>query len=206
MNGSITTSDAVRAIRAGEPVVLPFDTVYGLAADPGNEDAVQRLYELKGRGAEQPSALVAAAIDQLLECVPELRGTDELLLRRLLPGPLTLVVRNPARRLAWLSGRYPATIGVRVPDLRGPGAEVLQQVAVLVATSANRSGEADPRRLEEVPEEIRRDAGAVVDGGELPGTPSTVIDLTGPEPRILREGALPAAEALRRLGAAVRSG
>ena len=171
-----------------------------------NEDAVQRLYELKGRGAEQPSALVAAGVDQLLDCVPELRGADERLLRRLLPGPLTLVVRNPARRLAWLSGRHPDTIGVRVPDLRGAGAEVLQAVAVLVATSANRPGEADPKRLDEVPEEIRRDAGAVVDGGELAGTPSTVIDLTGPEPRILREGAMPAAEALRRLGAAVRSG
>ena len=83
---------------------------------------------------------------------------------------------------------------------------MLQTVAVLVATSANRPGGADPTRLDEVPEEIRRDAGAVVDGGELPGTPSTVIDLTGPEPRILREGAMPAAEALRRLGAAVRSG
>ena len=102
--------------------------------------------------------------------------------------------------------RHPETIGVRVPDLRGAGAEVLQAVAVLVATSANRPGEADPKRLDEVPEEIRRDAGAVVDGGELPGSPSTVIDLTGPEPRILREGALPAEEALRRLGAAVRSG
>jgi L-threonylcarbamoyladenylate synthase len=209
MNGSSTTSDldkAVRAVRAGEPVVLPFDTVYGLAADPGNEAAVQRLYELKGRGAEQPSALVAAGVDQLLDCVPELRGADELLLRRLLPGPLTLVVRNPARRLAWLSGRNPDTIGVRVPDLGRASAEVLRAVAVLVATSANRPGEADPRRLDEVPEEIRRDAGAVVDGGELPGTPSTVIDLTGSEPRILREGAMPAAEALRRLGAAVRSG
>jgi L-threonylcarbamoyladenylate synthase len=198
--------EAVRAVRAGEPVVLPFDTVYGLAADPGNEAAVQRLYEVKGRDAEQPSALVAAGVDELLDCVPELRGADELLLRRLLPGPLTLVVGNPARRLSWLSGRHPDTIGVRVPDLRGASAEVLRAVAVLVATSANRPGEADPRRLDEVPEEIRRDAGVAVDGGELPGTPSTVIDLTGSEPRILREGAMPAAEALRRLGTAVRSG
>jgi L-threonylcarbamoyladenylate synthase len=198
--------EAVRAVRAGEPVVLPFDTVYGLAADPRNEDAVQRLYEVKGRDAEQPSALVAAGVDELLDCVPELRGADELLLRRLLPGPLTLVVGNPARRLSWLSGRHPDTIGVRVPDLRGASAEVLRAVAVLVATSANRPGEADPRRLDEVPEEIRRDAGVAVDGGELPGTPSTVIDLTGSEPRILREGAMPAAEALRRLGTAVRSG
>jgi L-threonylcarbamoyladenylate synthase len=95
---------------------------------------------------------------------------------------------------------------VRVPDVHDASAEVLRAVAVLVATSANRPGEADPRRLDEVPEEIRCRAGAVVDGGELPGTPSTVIDLTGSEPRILREGAMSAAEALRRLGAAVRSG
>jgi L-threonylcarbamoyladenylate synthase len=79
-------------------------------------------------------------------------------------------------------------------------------VGAVAATSANHPGGSDPKRLDEVPEEIREGAGALVDGGELPGSPSTVIDLTGPEPRILREGALPAQEALRRLGAAVRSG
>ena len=199
-------TDAVAALRAGKPVVMPFDTVYGLAADPDREEPVRRLYELKGRDETEPSALVAWDFDYLLERVPELRGRAASLARLLLPGPVTLILPNPARRFRWLTGTNPEAIGVRVPAFDGPGAKVLERVGAVVATSANHPGGRDPRRLDEVPEEIREGAGAVVDGGELPGSPSTVIDLTGPEPRVLREGALPAEEALRRLGAAVRSG
>ena len=199
-------TDAVEALREGKPVVLPFDTVYGLAADPHQEPAVRRLYELKGRAETDPSALVAHDFDYLLECVPELRGHVAERARLLLPGPVTLVLANPAGRFRWLTGTNPGAIGVRVPSFDGPGADVLERVGVVAATSANRPGGRDPKRLDEVPEAIRERAGALVDGGELPGSPSTVIDLTGAEPRILREGALPAEEALRRLGAAVRSG
>jgi L-threonylcarbamoyladenylate synthase len=198
--------DAVEALREGKPVVMPFDTVYGLAADPDREEPVRRLYELKGRDETEPSALVAWDLDHLLERVPELRGPAASLARLLLPGPVTLILPNPARRFRWLTGTNPEAIGVRVPAFDGPGAEVLERVGAVAATSANHPGGRDPRRLDEVPEEIRAGAGALVDGGELPGSPSTVIDLTGPEPRVLREGALPAEEALRRLGAAVRSG
>ena len=193
------------ALRAGEPVVLPFDTVYGLAADPENDAAVLRLYELKGRDTEQPSALVAAGVDELLERIPELRGSAASL-RALLPGALTLVLPNPARRYPRLTGASPETIGVRVPELRGASAEVLHALGALVATSANEPGAPDPARLGDVPQGIRDGAGALLDGGDLPGTPSTVLDLTGLEPRILRDGAVPAADALRRLGAPVRSG
>ena len=199
------TDEAVGALREGKPVVLPFDTVYGLAADPYREEATRRLYKLKGRDESQPSALVSSSVDFLLECVPELRGRAAPLARLLLPGPLTLIFRNPARRFRWLCGTDPETIGVRVPELDGPGGEVLERVGAVVATSANRPGEPDPRRLDGVPEDIRAGAAATLDGGELPGLPSTVVDLTGPEPRVLREGALPAAEVLRRLDAAVRS-
>jgi L-threonylcarbamoyladenylate synthase len=195
----------LRALRAGEPVVLPFDTVYGLAADLQNEEAVRRLYELKGRADVKASALVAGDLDHLFDCVPELRR-QEAVLGRVLPGPVTLIVANPAGRYPWLTGSNPSAIGIRVPLLEGDTAAVLEQVGVVVATSANHPGGTDPRRLDGVPRDIRERAGAVLDGGELPGSPSTVIDLTGPEPRILREGALPAEEALRRLGAAVRSG
>ena len=195
----------LKAVRAGEPVVLPFDTVYGLAADPQNEEAVRRLYELKGRPDVQPSALVAADLDHLFECVPELRRVGAAL-GRVFPGPVTLIVGNPAGRYPWLTGSNPSAIGIRVPRLAGDTAAVLEQLGAVVATSANHPGGQDPRRLEDVPRDIRAGAGAVLDGGDLPGSPSTVIDLTGPEPRILREGALPADEALRRLGAAVRSG
>ena len=197
---------AVEALRDGKPIVMPFDTVYGLAADPHREEPTLRLYELKGRDQTAPSALVARDIDYLLECLPELQGRAAALARLLLPGPVTLVLPNPARRFRWLTGTNPEAIGVRVPDFDGPGAEVLAAVSALVATSANHPGGPDPKRLDEVPEDIRRGAAALVDGGELPGSPSTVIDLTGEKPRILREGALPAEEALRRLDAAVRSG
>ncbi len=199
-------TEAVEALREGEPVVMPFDTVYGLAADPYREEPTHRLYELKGRDQTEPSALVAWDFDYLLECVPELRGRSASLARLLLPGPVTLILPNPARRFRWLTGTNPETIGVRVPDFHGPGAEILERVGAVVATSANHPGGADPKRLEEVPEDIRDGARAVVDGGELPGSPSTVIDLTGGKPRILREGAQPAEEALRRLDAAVPSG
>jgi L-threonylcarbamoyladenylate synthase len=197
--------EAVAALRAEQPVVLPFDTVYGLAAEPYREEATRRLYTLKGRDASQPSALVAFDFDYLLECVPELRGRAASLARLLLPGPLTLILPNPARRFRWITGTNVEAIGVRVPELEGPGRDVLRRLGALVATSANHPGEPDPRRLDEVPQEIREGAGAALDGGELPGTPSTVVDLTGAEPRVLREGALPADEVLRRLDAAVRS-
>ena len=199
-------TSAVEALRDGKPIVMPFDTVYGLAADPHREEATTRLYELKGRDLTAPSALVARDVDHLLECLPELQGRAAALARLLLPGPVTLVLPNPARRFRWLTGTNPEAIGVRVPDFSGSGADVLARVGALVATSANHPGGPDPKRLDEVPDDIRRGAAVLVDGGELPGSPSTVIDLTGEKPRILREGALPAEEALRRLDAAVRSG
>lgn len=197
--------EAVEALGAGKPVVLPFDTVYGLAAEPYRDESARRLYLLKGRAETQPSALVASDLEFLFECLPELRGRAGSLARLLLPGPVTLVVPNPARRFRWITGTNQEAIGVRVPELEGPGADVLVRVGAVVATSANRPGEPDPSRLEDVPEDLRAGAAAVVDGGELPGTASTVIDLTSPEPRILREGALPGHEALGRLASAVRS-
>ena len=191
---------AVEAIRAGRLAVIPTDTVYGLATNPYSEAPVRRLYRAKGRDDLQPTALVAADLDLLFECVPELRGRAGSIARALLPGPFTLILPNPARRFRWLTGSKPETIGVRVPELAGPGGEVLARVGAIVATSANLPGEPDPRRLDEVPEQIQTAAAALVDGGELPGTPSTVIDFTGPEPIVLREGAAPAADALRVVG------
>jgi L-threonylcarbamoyladenylate synthase len=189
---------AVAAIRAGGLAIVPTDTVYGLATTASSEAPAQRLYEAKGRAEIQPTALVAADLDALFDCVPELHGEKEgVVARALLPGPYTLVLPNPARRFPWLTGSRPTTIGVRVPAVEGVAAGVLRGVGAMVATSANLPGGRDPRRIEDVPDELRAAVDAVVDGGELPGTPSTVIDLTGAEPLVIREGAVAAADALR---------
>ena len=163
-------NEAVAALRAGRAVILPTDTVYGLCALPEHEDV---LYELKSRDRTKPLALLAAEVDALLAAV---LGLDPSVLERYLPGPYTLVVGG---------------VGVRVPVLPQAAAEVVRAVGVVAATSANLSGGADPRRVEDVPQQIRAACGAIVDAGELPGVPSTVIDLTGDEPRILRQGGGP---------------
>jgi L-threonylcarbamoyladenylate synthase len=198
------TEALVAAIRAGQPVVLPTDTVYGLCADAYREAPVRRLYRLKGRDELQPTALVAASVDVLLDGVPELRGRSAVVARALLPGPYTLIVPNPERRFRWLTGDRPQTIGVRVPAVSGDPAAVLERVGAVAATSANRPGEADPRTVDEIPEEVRSACGAILDVGPLPGTPSTVLDLTGSEPVVVREGAVPAGEALSAVEAASR--
>ena len=166
-------NDAVAALRAGRAVILPTDTVYGLCTLPEHEDV---LYELKGRDRSKPVALLAAGVEELVAAVP---GLEPSLLERYLPGPYTLVVGD---------------VGVRVPVLPQPAADVVRAVGVVAATSANLSGGPDPRRIEDVPEQIRAACGAIVDAGELPGVPSTVIDLTGDEPRVLRQGAGPVPE------------
>ena len=195
-------AEAVAAIREGHVVVIPTDTVYGLACTPHRPEAARALAELKRRPPDRPIALVVATVELLVECIPELRGREEAIARRLLPGPYTLVFPNPGGRFPWLAGSPPDAIGVRVPAAAGPAAAVLEQVGAIAATSANRHGEPDPRRLEDVPAEVLAGVAAAVDAGELPGTPSTVLDLTGEEPRVLREGAVPAREALARVASA----
>jgi L-threonylcarbamoyladenylate synthase len=196
-------SDAVRALRAGKPVILPTDTVYGLCASAYTSQPAERLYELKGRDAQQPSALLAADLDMLLECVPELRGRAATIARALLPGPYTLVLPNPARRYRWVTGATPEAVGVRVPELPPEAESVVAHIGCVVATSANLAGGPDPRRVDEIPETILHGVGAVVDAGELPGMPSTVLDFTGTEPRVIREGAASAAAAFERVALAL---
>jgi L-threonylcarbamoyladenylate synthase len=188
--------DAIAALRAGDLVVLPTDTVYGLACSPDGDEPVRALSELKGRPPSQPLALLAGSVDRLVELVPELRGESERVARALLPGPYTLVLPNPARRYALLTGERPETIGVRVPELPAATADVLAGVPAVAATSANLHGGPDPGRIEDVPVSILSACSVVLDAGELPGVPSTVVDLTGEEPRVLREGAVPTEAAL----------
>jgi L-threonylcarbamoyladenylate synthase len=192
-------SDPVAALHAGQVVILPTDTVYGLVASADGPEPTERLYALKGRDASKPSALMTADVETLLDCVPELHGRAEEIVRALLPGPYTLILSNPARRYRWLTGTTPDAIGVRVPQLPAAAERVVAAVGAVASTSANLAGGPDPRTLEEIPAELRARVAAIVDAGELPGLASTVLDFTGSEPRVLREGAAPAAAALARV-------
>ena len=180
---------AVAAINAGKLVVLPTDTVYGLCANPYFREPAEQIFEVKGRDQQQAIALVASDVEMLFECVPELRGRSATIARELLPGPYTLVFPNPARRYRWLTGSRPETIGVRVPAVEGYGKQVLERVGAVGATSANVHGGPDARSVADIPQEILSRVAEVVDAGELPGTPSTVIDFTSERPVVLREGA-----------------
>ncbi len=195
-----SVDEAVAALARGEPVVLPTDTVYGLVSLP-TEEAVARLYALKGRRPEQPTSVIARDLDAVRDVLPELTEREERIAQALLPGPYTLVVANPARRLPWLTGGSPETLGIRVPAARGALGAVLGRVAAIAATSANLPSGLDPRRLQDVPPEIRARC-LSVDEGELGPAASTVIDVTG-EPRVLREGIAAGAEALARIRAAL---
>ena len=166
-----------RCLAAGGIVVFPADTVYGLACDPELPAAVERMSALKGRATQRPSALMLASPAAAFEAVPELGPRTRGLLARLLPGAVTLLVPNPR-------GRYPLAGGGDVLGIRVPVAPALAALRrPVLQTSANLTGEPDARRLADVPEAIRAGADLVLDGGELPGTPSTVVDLTGFEAR-----------------------
>jgi L-threonylcarbamoyladenylate synthase len=190
----VTGRDAAtfeRCIVVGGVALFPADTVYGLATDPESREGVDRLYRLKGRPPQRPAAVMFFRLELALAALPELGGRSLDALERLLPGPLTLVLPNPGRRFPLACGPEPERLGLRVPDLpllAGVNWPVLQ-------SSANRSGGQDARRLEDVDERIRSEVDLVLDGGELAGTPSTVVDLGDYEQsgcfEILREGAMP---------------
>jgi tRNA threonylcarbamoyl adenosine modification protein (Sua5/YciO/YrdC/YwlC family) len=180
-----------RCMAVGGVAVFPADTVYGLACDPDNRFAVERLYLLKRRPTGKPSAVMFFDLDAALAELPEMGERTGQAMRRLMPGQVSVLVPNPARQFPLACGDDPLTLGLRVPDvprLAGMRRPVLQ-------SSANRAGGPDARRLDEVPTLIRAAADLLIDGGELPGTPSTVVDLRAYEStgqwHVLREGAVP---------------
>lgn len=189
-------------IEAGGVAVFPADTVYGLACDPENADAVAKLYALKGRPADKPAAVMWFDRDAALAALTELGARTRAAVEALTPGGVTLLVPNPRGRFPLAAG--PAGEG-GVLGMRIPVVPQLQTVPLVVLqSSANHSGGADAREVGDVPEAIRNGADLVLDAGPLPGTPSTVIDLQRFEDTgawsVVREGAVPAAEVARALG------
>jgi L-threonylcarbamoyladenylate synthase len=188
-------------VRDGGVALFPADTVYGLACDPGSEEAVRRLYALKGRPAGKPAAVLFFRLEPAFAALPELGARTRALLRRLLPGGVTALLPNPARRFPLACRPDPATLGLRVPALHEPVAALAGVSVPVLQSSANAAGGPDARRLDDVPAAIRRGADLVLDGGELPGAPSTVVDLrryeAAGEWTVVRQGAV-AAEAIAR--------
>ena len=177
-------------IRRGGVVVFPADTVYGLACDPADPAAVARLYALKGRPPDKPAAVMCFSLPAALAALPAPGPRLRAALEGLLPGGVTLLLPNPAGRWPLACGPDPSTLGLRVPDL-----PALADVALpVLQSSANHAGGPDARRLADVPAAIRAGADLVLDGGELPGTPSTVIDLRAYEAdgtwSVVRKGAV----------------
>ncbi len=187
-------------IRSGGVALFPADTVYGLACDPGSEAAVRRVSALKRRPPDKAGAVMFFDVEPALQTLGELPAATLAAARRLLPGAVTLLLPNPTQRFALACGSDPDTLGLRVPVVDHALREVRRAI---LQTSANLSGQPEARRLQDVPARLRAGADLLLDGGELPGTASTVVDLRGYAAEgtwaIVRHGLVPAEEVASRL-------
>jgi L-threonylcarbamoyladenylate synthase len=199
-------------IAGGGVALFGADTVYGLACDPSQARAVRRLYELKGRPPTQPAAVMFFALAPALAALPELGPRTRTALQELLPGPLTVLLANPAEHFPLAgapatvlavegppeSETVPPALGLRVPLLAAPLATLETMQLPVLQSSANLSGGPEARHLQDVAAPIRAGVDVALDVGELPGVASTVLDLSSYELdgrwRIVREGPASAAE------------
>jgi L-threonylcarbamoyladenylate synthase len=179
-----------RCIGGGGVAIFPADTLYGLACDPLDAEAIQRIHRIKGRDEGKPTAVMYFSPLAMRELVSGLGQRSRRAVSELLPGPVTLVIANPDRRYPLASREAPETLGVRL--IEGPLAGAMTPI---LQTSANRSGQDAPRSFEEIHDQVLAGADLAIDGGELIGAPSTVVDLSELDSagrwEVLREGALP---------------
>jgi len=198
VSGALITAEQAatfeRCMSVGGVAIFGADTVYGLACDPSMPEAVERLYAIKGRRPDKPAAVMLFSLELALAALPELGPRTVAGLEGLLPGAVTVLLPNPERRFPLACGPDPTTVGLRVPAL-GPATVALGAVRwPVMQSSANPSGGADARRLRDIDPRIRQAVDLVLDGGDLDGTASTVIDLRRFEDDgswdVLREGAL----------------
>jgi L-threonylcarbamoyladenylate synthase len=188
-----------RYVGDGRVAIFPADTLYGLACDPLNPAAIERIHSIKGRDEGKPSAVMYFSPLAMRELVSGLGSRTRDAVGSLLPGPVTLVVANPERRYPLACREDPERLGVRL--IEGPLAGAMTPI---FQTSANRTGEAPPTRFDEIDPAILDAVDLAIDAGELIGAPSTVIDVTkideGSGWTILREGAVSPEEVERALG------
>ena len=189
---------AAEVLRSGGVAVVPTDTVYGLAARPGDADAVQAVFQAKGRPEGMHLPVLAASVAQVRALGVAFNSAAEVLAERWWPGPLTLAFgfEPGLERPGWLAGRE--EVAVRIPDhdfLRA----LLGQTGVLVVTSANPHGAPTPRTAHDVAASLGPSVDLIVDGGPLKDVPSTLVNVRGPEAAVQREGAISRAEIERAL-------
>jgi len=187
---------AADQIRAGEVLGMPTDTFYGLAADPFNLRAVDRVYDIKSRSRHKPLSLLIENVDQAEELCKPLPEEFYKLARKYWPGPLTIIVKA-ASRLPLKVTANTGNVALRVPNAKIPLAVVTAAQIPITATSANLSGESECTTAEAVRDQLRDRIAIIVDGGTSPREiPSTIVDLTDDETRwqIMREGAIPGHE------------
>ncbi len=192
---------AVQVLGAGGVIVVPTDTVYGLAARPEDEHAVRAIFRAKGRPEGMHLPVLAASVPQVHALGVAFTPATHALARQWWPGPLTLAFGfDPAReRPAWLDGRD--EVAVRIPDHDFLLA-LLERTGVLVVTSANPHGAPTPRTAQDVAASLGPTVGLVLDGGQLQHVPSTLVNVRGSEPAVEREGAISRAAVARALAEA----
>lgn len=184
---------AVAAVRRGLLVVLPTDTVYGVGVDAFDADAVQRLLDAKGRGRDMPPPVLISAVTTLEALTTELPGWATGLIDHYWPGPLTIVCRQQPS-LRWDLGESRGTVAVRMPHDQG-ALDLLERTGPLAVSSANVTGQPAATGAEAAEEMLGASVEVVLDGGASPGgVGSTIVDCTGTRPRVLREGAISAAD------------
>lgn len=191
---------AASVLRRGGILIFPTDTFYGLGADPENSEAVEKLYRIKGRGADQAVPLVVAgraSVDRWVREVPESAGR---LMDAFWPGPLTLLFFVHPARSALPSGGT-GKIALRVPGHPAARALLSAWDGALTATSANPTGDPPPASIEELDPKVYESAELILDAGPTPGgAPSTIVDATLDPPRLIRKGAIPFCVIMERLG------
>jgi L-threonylcarbamoyladenylate synthase len=180
-------------VARGGLLVLPTDTLYGVGCDPFNASAVQALFAAKGRGRDLPLPVLVHNWRQAIGLVEEVTEQAQALIAAWWPGPLTLVFREAAG-IGWDLGDSQGTVAVRMPKQTFALA-LIQRTGPLAVSSANRSGEPSPRTMPGIVEQLGDQVGVFFDAGAASDGPaSTIVDLSGTRPRMLREGAIPAAE------------
>ncbi|AWB82107.1 threonylcarbamoyl-AMP synthase [Corynebacterium yudongzhengii] len=182
---------AVDAVRAGRLVVTPTDTVYGLGCDAFDNDAVARLLATKQRGPDMPVPVLVGSWETVQGLVREYSEITRTLVEAFWPGGLSIVVPE-APSLPWNLGDTRGTVMLRMP-LHPVAIELLREVGPMAVSSANISGSAPPVTAQQAREQLGRAVSVYLDGGEATiGQPSTIVDVSGASPKILREGAISA--------------